>query len=175
MLSRCPQGRIPSGAAAARRLHGHLWSWKHDLLLLEKKLPAGGRAAERSGASHRDGADRSHFPTTHTSPFLQSLSWPLFTSRLSFLAISLPIHLEARRRAVPIPTSVWRQQDIPPAALEPHVLSHHGSIAHPSLPNLSAGRSLHFSHQHAQRRRQLPSAIIRPHLTPPSTASCWCN
>lgn len=87
LLSRCPQGRIPSGAAAARRLHGHLWSWKHDLLLLEKKLPAGGRAAGRSGASHRDGAGRSHFPT-HNSLFLQSLSWPL--SQLGFLFLPFP-------------------------------------------------------------------------------------
>lgn len=42
-------------------------------------------------------------------------------------------------------------------------------------PNLSAGRSLLFSHHHAQQSRQLPSAIIRPHLTLPSTASCWYN
>ena len=48
------------------------------------------------------------------------------------------------------------------------------SLTLPS-PNLSAGRSLLFSHQHAQQSRQLPSAIIRPHLTPPSTASCWYN
>lgn len=107
--------------------------------------------------------------------FLAELELASVTARLSFLTFSLPVPLEAPRRAVPIPTSIWRQKDVPPAALEPRVLSHHGSIAHPSLPNLSAGRSLHFSHQHAQRRRQLPSAIIRPHLTPPSTASCWCN
>lgn len=47
------------------------------------------------------------------------------------------------------------------------------SLTLPS-PNLSAGRNL-FSHQHAQQSRQLPSAIIRPHLTLPSTASCWYN
>lgn len=151
----------------------------------EEKLTAGVRAAGRSETSNWDVAVRCPLPTNST-PFLQGLDWPPFSDTCSFSCLPPP--------QTPF-RSAWASCLLshPPfgGRVKPHLmLSSNTCLPSPSSataavgvrtasltlpsPNLSAGRNL-FSHQHAQQSRQLPSAIIRPHLTLPSAASCWYN